>query len=116
MSTENVIEVVTVVFLLGVAVWTLIKERRYTSLTLTDAADAAVRQVRSVAHRRAAASSSPIPTHLVQEHTPVEGVSLPGPAITVTIGPDPADPKRDRRGDGTYSLHRKRGTLKISER
>lgn len=116
MQTENLLEVATVVFLLGMALWTLAKERHYARLTLTDAADAAVRQVRNVAHRRAAATSTPIPTHLVREETPVEGVSLPGPAITVTIGPDPAEPKRERRGDGAYAMHRRRGTLKISER
>lgn len=116
MSTENMIEVATVVFLLGMAMWTLLKERHYARLTMTDAADAAVRQVRSVATRRAAATSSPIPAHLVQEETPIEGVSLPGPEITVTIGPDPADPKRERRNGGAYAMHRKRGTLKISER
>lgn len=114
MLIENMLEVVTVVFLLGVALWSLLRERHYARLTLTDAADAAVRQVRNVAHRRAAATSTPIPTHLVSEETPVEGVSLPGPAITVTIGPDPAE--RQRRADGSYALHRRRGTLKISER
>lgn len=116
MTTDTLVLVATILFLLGVAAWTLLKERRYAALTLTDAADAAVRQVRSVAHRRAAATSVPIPTHLIQENTPVEGVSLPGPAITVTIGPDPAEPQRERRASAPYSMHRKRGTLKISER
>lgn len=114
--TDTLVLVVTVAFLLGVALWTLVKDRRYAARTLTDAADAAVRQVRSVANRRAAASSTPIPTHLIQEHTPVEGVSLPGPAITVTIEPDPAERPQGRRTSAPYAFHARRGIPKISER
>lgn len=73
----------TMLFMLALALWGIMRDRHVEKNTLMGEADAGIRQIRRGARKRAVAASVPMPMHF--EHTPVHGTPIPVSGFTSRV-------------------------------
>ncbi len=97
----------TIVFLLLIALWTMVHEKRHTKVSFTAEADEAVRTVRRVARKRAHAASIPMPMEF--EFTPVHGVPTVTPPVDTPPNGTGSRNGFPRAASQPYSQHNRQG-------